>query len=553
VRDILIWLVQFASQPFDILFSKLLVTVGWFPILAVFIWGVMNTWKHHAQDKYNEHIKYVVLAIDVPRQTEQSPKAVENFFTAMHGGKSTITKKERWWIGKFHPIYEFSLASFGGKVQFFIRVGDKWRDLVESALYAQYPDAQISVVEDYAKAMPLKWPNDDYGFFGSEFKLGKEEYRPIKCWSAFEHLATKELKDPLAIILEQLSYFKEGENFFIQILVQPMDSQSWQKEGEEYIESMFGREHKKKKGMLSETLGGFMEEFGTQTGLTIFGGGEHGEKEEDPWKFFKVTPLDKARSESIMRKTDQIGFWTKIRWCYWAKKEVYDHGPRISQIKAWSRLFTGSNELSMVDTVTTKGDYWWQRLWYHTRSRKISSAYFNRSVESGAEHYIMVPEELASLWHFPAIGVTAPLLSKASSRRTEPPSQLKTTRDEGLLPSGAVIPRPTAQEELVARPRTALEGGEGIVGEQINIPRPQAPTTVLRQEAPKPQVTSRESEIESNAQIENIIKEKLEGSQVPKLDIPSAPKAGVPDPIRLLIEKDVEMEDLGINPAPPEE
>jgi len=58
----------------------------WIPVLFVFIQAGLTIWKDYRQGVHHDKTRrFILLAIDVPRDNEQSPKAVENIFTHLHG------------------------------------------------------------------------------------------------------------------------------------------------------------------------------------------------------------------------------------------------------------------------------------------------------------------------------------------------------------------------------------------------------------------------------------------------------------------------------------
>ena len=61
-------------------------------------------------------------------------------------------------------------------------------------------------------------------------------------------------------------------------------------------------------------------------------------------------------------------------------------------------------------------------------------AYKNRSWGVGANPFVLNVEEIATLWHFPAIGIKAPLIKKQEARKAEPPVGLPITFEENTLP-----------------------------------------------------------------------------------------------------------------------
>ncbi|GAI18321.1 unnamed protein product, partial [marine sediment metagenome] len=67
-----------------------------------------------------------------------------------------------------------------------IRIPEKNRDSAESAIYSQYPEAEISIADDYTKYIPQDIPNKDWDLWGSDYKLLKENPYPIKTYLKFE-------------------------------------------------------------------------------------------------------------------------------------------------------------------------------------------------------------------------------------------------------------------------------------------------------------------------------------------------------------------------------
>jgi len=100
-------------------------------------------WVQSRQIKFNQGIRYVLLAIDVPRMNEQTPQAVEQVFGQLAGAYSGLDQIEKYWVGKTQAVFSFELVSIGGYVQFLVHTPTKYRDLIEAAVYSQYPDAEI--------------------------------------------------------------------------------------------------------------------------------------------------------------------------------------------------------------------------------------------------------------------------------------------------------------------------------------------------------------------------------------------------------------------------
>ncbi|NQU83682.1 MAG: hypothetical protein HQ536_03135, partial [Parcubacteria group bacterium] len=148
------WFAGLGSQPLWYIMWVLFIYGGWVPVLIALWKGGQLIWLNWRQGKFAQDIDYILLAMDVPKGDEQTPKAVENIFTHLNGTYSGPTLKEKWWDGKIQITFSFELISIGGYIQFLVRTPTKHRDLIEAAIFSQYPDAEIIEVEDYTKDAP---------------------------------------------------------------------------------------------------------------------------------------------------------------------------------------------------------------------------------------------------------------------------------------------------------------------------------------------------------------------------------------------------------------
>ncbi|MBU4315273.1 hypothetical protein KJ673_02600 [Patescibacteria group bacterium] len=425
-----------ATTPVDVVAYDILIYFGWFPVSAVLVWGFIQIWLDIKQTEWWEKLQYDLLTITIPADSIHSVKGMVNFFNNLSGSKSAITWKEKWLWGKFQADFSFEIVSNGGKIQFYIRTIKKYRDLVEAALYAQYPDAQVIEVEDYINLIPDDYPAEDVECFGSEFKLSKDDMFPIKRYEAFEHMGEKDLrfKDPILPLIEMLGKMKEGEHFWIQMLIISPDDQDWKKESMKWIKKMYGIEEKKKKGVISEAVGWIPASIAEQTLGVVLGGSE--EKKADDFKMWKLTPDERDSLEAVKEKAVEIGWVTKIRFVYVAKKELFRKGTIASMTKGIFLQFdSGINKLTLTDNVTTKDDYFWQEWQMPGKQKKLVERYKFR-LFGGTTPYILSATELATLWHFPGPDARTPVLTSLGARMGEAPQELLFAPNElSILPN----------------------------------------------------------------------------------------------------------------------
>lgn len=467
-----------ATTPVFEMASHALLVFGWIPIFGVLIWGFTQVWVDYKQGQYLAHIKWVVLNVNIPQGAINTPKGMELFFNNLAGSKSAITWKEANLLGKFQAFFSFEIVGIEGDVKFYIRTPEKYLDLVEAALYSQYPEAQIMEVEDYVDHIPDKYPNDKVSVFGSEMKLSKPQYYPIRTFEDFEHMGEKDqrFKDPLLSIIEVMGKMHHGESMWMQIVIMPPDEQDWAKEGEKYLNKMMGKEEKHTPGMLSQAVGNVAwlpnEVLKQTTGLDLMGGEHHDEKADD-FRMFRMTPTERAVGDAIAEKISKIGWFTKIRVVYCGPNDHFNHrkGLIAAMIKGMFHPFAhlNMNKLGMHDHATPKDDYFWLQWEIHHRMTNLVRRYKKRQMGAGTAPYILNSEELATLFHFPAADARTPILAHTGARRAEAPLSLPFAHD--------------GEADMVDWKQLAKghgAGGHGATEEHepavLSVPTPHAPT-----------------------------------------------------------------------------
>lgn len=421
------------SNPFAITWF-LISHGGWIIVVIALLWGGFKLWTGYAQERYAATIEYILLAIDVPRETEQTPKALESAFAHIHGVESAPSWYEKNVKGEFQPPLSFEIISIGGFIQYLVRVPIQYRDLVESAFYAQYPDAEISEVEDYSTQFSPLFPNDEYDLWGADIVLRKKDHYPIRTYPAFEHTMTQQLLDPMASLLEYMSRLRPGEQLWIQTLIVPPDDDSWLDGARSLIKKMAKAKYGSSGGgggfldnllwLPKQVAGGLTETF-TADLVSPFGKEESSDSGDQPSIMSFLTPDEKAVIEAVSYKTAKLYFDCKMRIIYIGEGDSFEKD-RVPGITGALKQF---NTLDMngfkVDKKTkTKAKYWGKEKRVAKKKKRILRAFQNRDMSTGADTYVLNIEELATIYHFPVVNVKAPLVQKTEARRAEPPSSL---------------------------------------------------------------------------------------------------------------------------------
>lgn len=444
-------ILAWANLPFYLLFWEIWKSGGWLFFVIIFIEGFAWVWKNNRSSRWFATQKHIVLAIDVPKDSEQTPKAVENIFTFFHGGHGTKTWWESWVEGKHQLSVSVEIVSIDGYIQYCIWTPANWKDLVEAAIYSQYPGAEITEIEDYTTKVPMLYPDKEWNVWGAEYKLVQPEYYPLKVWSEFEHTHAEEgvFKDPMAAVLEALSTIKMGEQVWVQILVTPID-ETWKKGATKIIDKLIGKPEKPKEAsaLVEFTKGPadlLMGVIGTIIPFLAPPVKEEKKKDAPPSLIQHLPPGEVDKVKAIERKISMMGYKCKLRWMYLAKKEVFKKSRGVSTyigaLKQYNTL--NLNALRPDKHNWSNANYFWKDSRIAARNNKLINRYRKRS-DSGIKMYVLSIEELASLWHFPDKNIKAPLLKKTEVKKGEPPSDLPVgfPAGEGLFvpPTLPVVP-----------------------------------------------------------------------------------------------------------------
>jgi len=148
---------------------KMAVSATWwfvFPVALYFTFFELY-WRQLWRD-YSSTIKWTLLEIKPPRNIERSPRTMEQIFIVLHGIWSTPNYFDKYFQGRFfQSIFAFEIQGVNGEMHFYIRTESRYRNLIESAVYSQYPEAEIEEAEDYVNSVPSNAPNPEWSLWGT--------------------------------------------------------------------------------------------------------------------------------------------------------------------------------------------------------------------------------------------------------------------------------------------------------------------------------------------------------------------------------------------------
>jgi len=442
---------------------------GWVIFVNMLTFVFSEMWKAYKSGQYTKNWKWVLLAIDIPQENVQTPKAVEQLFSHIFSVMEPPGINTLYGRGFQQFQFSFEIISIEGYIQFLIRTLDVYQDVVEAAVYAQYPGADIIEVEDYVTDIPDKYPNDTHNIWAADFVLTQHFAYPIRLYSEFEHNISKDtvLKDPMGTFLESFSRIGVGEQLWWQIIIEPIAEKGWKNDCIDKIKELIGEKKPTKKSPLSflsdnpisKELGKSFQELNAQ--LTGSPRSEddasYSSSDGPPNNLLYLTPGQKDLVERMEQKISKIGFTTKMRGVYVARNEVYKPSRAVNSLVGAINQFNNPSSNSILPSYITSTRYMFAEQRKNQRRNVLIKAFKNRNPDAGKGRYVLNIEELATIWHFPMSHVKTPLLQKSLIQTSEPPIGLPIERLAGMeeLPRLKEVP----PEE---RSRNLTDTGEEI-------------------------------------------------------------------------------------------
>ncbi|HPO11381.1 MAG TPA: hypothetical protein PLM63_02270 [bacterium] len=437
---------NYLDKPFYVLFWVFFKNGGFLLYCGVLMWCIFKYYQNAINGKYASKSKKVYLSINIPKNNEQTPKSLEALFIQIASTNSSPNFKEKYFEGKSsNETFSFEIVSLGGYIQFIVGTPSQFRDLIESSIFAQYPDAEIIEVPDYTVNFPQKYPNEEYNLWGTELKITSEakdnpDILPIRTYNDFIDLNAEEnnFKDPLAAILEFMSKVNRDENVCIQILVRALPPSTkidpWKEAARKQIKKIVGIEDKeeKKESGAAKLFKPFITIFKDIISMIIYNDlakdpeAKKEEKKDTTNWMTKLLPNQKTFVENVEKKISKTPLECKIRLLYVAKKTVFSKGKVVSGLFGTIGQFNNPQGASLVSSkpVATSVDYFFVKKRVAERQNLLIKGYCGRSMGKGLERFYLNTEELVSLYHFPISTVKAPFLTKVESKKVEPPMDL---------------------------------------------------------------------------------------------------------------------------------
>lgn len=419
-------------------FSWLVATAPiWVPIALVM--GAWRAWITYVQSLFLSGRHPILLEMKIPREVYKSPRAMEIALTSLNLSSGETTFLHRAWKGQVRPYFSFEIASFGGEIHFYVWCWKNYKDVIESMMYAQYPEVEIVEVEDYAskfqydpekhKAWGVEWPlmTAMSGFSAPnihDFRINAYQPRTYIDYE-LEKDPKEEFKiDPLSYVLEFMSNIKPTEQIWIQLVLRkagktqvlgifkdPDIDNKWKKMVEKEVNTLRAEAAIIPADTLKEVLA------------------SHGEEEDrhvSPRPSWKQQEMMKSMERHLGKTPYEVG----ARGIYWAEGSM--RGPIYTGLRWIWRPF--GNPMYGTHLRPRKWhcdfDYPWQDFhdWRWTnQTYRVHDAYRRRSFFHTPwilPVNILTNETIASLWHPVSSSVKTPGLQRTAATKAEPPPNL---------------------------------------------------------------------------------------------------------------------------------
>ncbi len=316
----------------------------------------------------------VLLLLQVPRTNDKKELAAEQMFASLHG-LLTLPSKRAFRTTAHRVRISFEIAVLQKRIGFYVCVPKYLKDFVEEQIYAQYPNVQISEVEDFSRTN-----EHPTATLTAEMRLSNNQALPIKTFQSFE-------VDPLAAITATLAKFEQDEEAWIQLVMQPA-SKNWHRKSERYVSNLRGGGGGTGPGTLFRAL---------------VAPPENGSAAP------KLTEYDQARASGAEDKSHKLAFETSLRIVYRGNVSAHQASLRIQSIIASYKQFN----------TTYLNGFEQGRL---TRDASALAQYRHRRV--GAKPGLLNIEEVATLCHLPHTNVETPYILWAPAQAAGPPGNL---------------------------------------------------------------------------------------------------------------------------------
>ncbi|MBI5415129.1 type IV secretion system DNA-binding domain-containing protein [Candidatus Peregrinibacteria bacterium] len=286
-------------------------------------------------------------------------------------------------IWDFEKI-SFELVMKEKQLSFYVVCDEYFQSIVEKQITTFYPSADIEATQDY------EFKREKHLFNGFYMYLKEDIFKPILMYREIE-------EDPLNDLSNVFSKLEEDETAVIQMIVNPIRSEKWRKKAEKNATDLYQRKKTWNIPILSSIpiLGSLLNFIFS---LFIPGGADNISKTNAPGAsggdhFIRMIQPQEEAIKRMGTKAGQPGFDTTIRVMACAKTAFRVEDILNNLVVAFS-IFKDSYNNWFQNRRIIPMNFINAPLIYHGFKRRLGKFYFGKIS-------LMVPDELATIFHFP--------------------------------------------------------------------------------------------------------------------------------------------------------
>ena len=428
---------------------------------VIYLWNkVKKTYLSMIRADFYSKQNYNLFEISIPRGQSKSPLAMEVFLNSLHQPFGEGSFKDIWIKGSTKPWFTLELVSIEGHVRFYIWTNEKFSNMIQTQLYAQFPTIGIKEIyqgdykNDYVAA--IEYDVSKYKFSCSEFKKKNAGHLPIKTYTDYglDKDPKEEFKiDPITPVLEYLGSLGVGEQAWIQIGVRAPGKDTDKKFPTDPKElEKFKKDNKLKwyhNSLKVDWTDGAKEDIKK---LTKRDKKVDQENPSNPAEM-KLTKQEMDKVDAVERGLTKLAFDTCIRVIYLAKKDVFSpanssgltgvfkqyntqhmnsfesKSPVVKyDIQDKSGLRVEADKKKIFDQYKARSFFYPQFIPIgassHSTAWKTNQFKLHKDKYEPTKPFIMTIEELATIFHFPGDTATTSNVSRIEAKKVEAPSNL---------------------------------------------------------------------------------------------------------------------------------
>jgi len=417
-----------------------IIKAWWWVLPPILLWRPLKIlWYHWGNDRFSQDEgKSMLLELRMPAEVDRPFKAMEQVYAGLWMVYDPPDFYEKWIEGKYQVSISIEIVSVGGNIHFYFRVPIKSRNLIESSIYSQYPEVEISEAEDYTQNIPQNIPNKKWDLWGTDYEFIRKDVYPLKTYSRFfeERPAQEEREriDPMAALLEGLNKTGPGEQTWVQIKLKPVTvaENDYDKRAEKEVGKLANRPDKsiKRPPIIKEA-----------TDVVLLGQLPGGYKEEEKETFLppemKLTPGEREIVSGIENKVSKVMFQCYLRFIIMGERDKWNKG-NLRNILGYFANFNTQNLNALKPwpksiTKVHKHEKLFLNIFFHKtlvffKKRRLLRMYIRRlnyGFPGKDKQFILNIEELATMFHFVGrTAVPAPTIKRIEAKKSEPPVNL---------------------------------------------------------------------------------------------------------------------------------